>query len=685
MGVRFINSTVVGFASCVALGIVAAYSCNTYLNWTIGFTDLFVLLSFLAVVSCILWRINRKRLIPSHLFSILVYTVYFGIGAANYIARLPTTTLNHFSQIETSNAVPLLQLKLKEQLKPDRYNTKYIAEIVSVNSTKTTGKLLVNLRKDTLSTSRLTVDKQLLVSASPMPLRAPKNPNQFNYARYMQQQGVYGEIRIQQRDILQQTDGRKTLKGISERIRNYLISNLKKSALDTDERSIVQALVLGQRKDIDPSLYEAYAAAGAIHILAVSGLHVGILYLFLMSLLKPLVYLTHGKTARSILILLLLWTFAVLAGLSPSVVRAVTMFSFFSLATALNRPTNSYNTLFLSFLLLLLVKPNWLFHVGFQLSYLAVFFILWLQPKLFKLYRPRYYLDRMFWGIFTVTIAAQAGIVPLSLYYFHQFPGLFFLTNLVVLPVLGVLLAGGLVLVFLAAFDWLPNYFAIAYNFMVGQLNQFIRWVARQELFLFEDIYFTAAHVAAGYFLLIACLLLWKRMSLNRILLALVSVCTIISVSIWTRSQHATNEFIVFHKSRVPLIGIKHGMQFQLLRSDTLSGSFEHRFPLKGYRIQNGISQYTEVRTPTVFKFRDQTILVLDSLGIYPTNTSIDIVVLTHSPKVNLDRLIQRLKPTQILADGSNYRTYVDRWRATCKNKKLPFHHTGTKGAFTLK
>ena len=154
-----------------------------------------------------------------------------------------------------------------------------------------------------------------------------------------------------------------------------------------------------------------------------------------------------------------------MAGLSPSVTRAVTMFSIVTCAQFLKRPTNIYNTISISIFLMLLVKPIYLFDVGFQMSYLAVLAIVSVQPMLYKLWKtPNLVIDK-FWQILTVTIAAQLGVAPLGLFYFHQFPGLFFISNLVIIPVLGIILGLGIFVIFLALLDSLPEVIAEVFSF----------------------------------------------------------------------------------------------------------------------------------------------------------------------------------------------------------------------------
>jgi competence protein ComEC len=161
----------------------------------------------------------------------------------------------------------------------------------------------------------------------------------------------------------------------------------------------------------------------------VSGLHIGLILLFVTFVLKPIPNNKKGSVLKLIITLSSLWLFGILAGLAPSVVRSVTMFSFVAIGQHLRRSVNIYHTLLVSILLILLVQPSFLFDVGFQLSYLALFFILWFQPLLSRLWKPKNKISNYFWDILSVSFAAQIGTIPLSLYYFHQFPGLFFITN----------------------------------------------------------------------------------------------------------------------------------------------------------------------------------------------------------------------------------------------------------------
>ncbi len=672
---KFINFAIVKFSIFLVLGILTAhfFPISTFL--------LKYILAFLLGV-IILWLWARKQLIQTVYFGIATYLCFFAIGYFSYQIHLPQFQPKHYSHLVSNQTAEILQFKITQTLKPDKFNFKYFADMNAINGVPTMGKILLNVSKDSLSKS-FYPDEIILVYATIYEIPKPLNPHQFDYSAYMKSLGVYGQLRISEKEILKTKNGTPTLKGAAQNLRASIVEKLQKTKLKTDERAIIQALVLGEKKDIDKNLYSEYAAAGAIHILAVSGLHVGILYIILAFLLKPLMRWKLGIYLHSIIIVLLLWGFAVLSGLSPSVTRAVTMFSFFAVAKLFDRETNSINTLFLSFLALLIINPLWLFQVGFQLSYLAVFFIVWLQPLFYKAGYSKYRIVRKIWAIVSVTICAQIGVLPLSLYYFHQFPGLFLVTNIVVLPFLTVLMCGGILIVLLASLDSLPDWLAESYNFLIEGLNGFIHWVAMQDGFLFKNIHFSTLKVVGAYLLIIVLAIFLKKIRYRKLVISVLAVSVFLIIYIYDEFTTSANQLVVFQKSKQTLIGYKNGKNFVVFKSDSTKNISEE-YPIKSFQNAINIDSYSEEKLPQIFQYKNKDILILDSFGIYPKRKKIHTILLNNSPKVNLNRLIDSLKPEQIVADGSNYFTYVKRWEKTCKLKKLPFCHTAKQGAFSI-
>ncbi len=669
------HSAAVRFSIFLILGIISAF----YFPVSFLFLEITICLFVLLIA---FWIWDRKKLTPNILFGPITFLCFFLIGFFNYQIRLPQFQPHHFSHYTADFKSGLLQIKIEQKLKPEKFHDKYVGIVQSTNSIATNGKILLQIEKNT-NPKIYEPDEIILVNAFISPLVKPLNPHDFDYAAYLNSLGIYAQTKFRQNDVLQHHDGNPTLKGEAENLRNSLIGKLKKTALKDQERSIIQALILGEKKDIQKDLYQNYAAAGAAHILAVSGLHVGILYLILGLLLSPLKRIKHGVFISAIILILLLWGFALLSGLSPSVTRAVTMFSFFALSQILNRQRNPINILFLSLLTLLLLNPLWLFQVGFQLSYLAVFFILWLYPFFKNIYRPQNLFLKKFYDIMAVSLCAQIGVLPLSLYYFHQFPGLFLLTNIVILPFISILMFGGLLIVLLANYEFLPWWLANGYNILLEQMNNFIGWIALQDKFLFSDIYISKLQTISFYLLILCFIFLIHRASINRIKMSLLSIIIFLSVSIYDKHKISSPHLIVFHKSKQSLMAYKNRTELTVFSNDT-SKKLDNSYPLKTYIPKMKIKNIRRENLLTGFNYRGKKIIILDSIGVYPNSKPIEIILLTQSSKVNLNRLIDSLNPRMIIADGSNYTSYVARWEKTCTDRKLPFHHTAKTGAIIL-
>ncbi len=672
---RFVNFAVVKLSLFLTGGIVAGYF---FPSDPVFF---FKLVSAGLLVLVLLWFLNLKNVQPNKIFTVVAFGTFFLLGYVNVTFRLPDFQPGNAQNFIKKDSFQLVQCKVKSVLKPNVYTQNFIAKVIAVDGNLSTGTILVSVKKDSLF-QPFYVDDELLISAKFSEVFSNRNPYTFDYSKYLKTLGINNQVRISGLDVLEQRKGKKTLLGIAASLRNHIILKLKENNLTKDELAIIEALLLGERKDISKALYEGYQKAGATHILAVSGLHVGIVLLLISFLLKPLHYLKGGKTSALLLTVVLLWGFALIAGLSVSVVRAVTMFSFLVLAQLINRETNAINTLFLSYFFLLLLNPLWLFQVGFQLSYVAVFFILWMHPKLYKYYRPRFYLDKLFWGILTITFVVQIGVTPLLLYYFHQFSGLSFLTNIVILPFLGIILSLGIFTIVLALINALPVWLSVAFNYVIEWLNTFVLWASKQDGFIVSNISFSGYKVFASYLVIVSFVLVWKNRNAKNSILALSSVVVFLVFAFFEKQATHYNEFIIFHKTRTSVMAYKNGSNLRVLTNDTTINYLQQP-PVKDYYIANRIAKRTIEKLPFVFTYNKKMILVLDSLGLYP-NHKIDYVVLTHSPKIHLDRLIDSLQPRQIIADGSNYRSYIERWKKTCKRRKLPFHYTGTKGAFIL-
>ena len=670
---RLVNTAIIRLTLFLLAGIFTGFQFSPpldllYFLLAAGF--LFFTISFLR---------SEKLLLQDSLFGLSSTLLFFLLGFVSVQLHQPGNQDLHFSNLLTTEEVSLV-MNITETLKPSQYQNKYIAEVKQTDGMKSFGKILLLLPE---GSRNFYVDDQLAVASSLEPIPISLNPQQFDYRSFMENRGILYQISPAEEEILLLKDQQETFAGVIEGIHSRISKQLKKHQFEQEELSIVQALLLGQRREIPTETYENFVDAGVVHILAVSGLHVGLILIILNFLLSPLDNLKKGKIMKIFLLLIFLWGYALLAGLSPSVVRAVSMFSFVAVGMQLRRQTSVLNTLFLSLMLLLLVRPQWMFEVGFQLSYLAVFSIVLLQPVLGSLYRPKNRLLKYFWSLFTVTLAAQIGVMPLSLFYFHQFPGLFFLSNMLILPFLGILMGFGILVICLALANILPSFLAEIFDNAIKLLNELVSWVARQEDFLFREIPFSLPTLFAFYSLLLLFLLSGRTLVPQRIKLVLGGLILLQATFIYDAASGNNRELVIFHKSQHTVIAEKQKRHLKVTHN--LPTNLEQQVFLKNYSLIKKISSTETATLKNLYELEDGLLLVLDSSAVYRIpGLQPKRVLLTKSPKINLERLLTELQPDEIIADGSNYHSSIKRWRTTCRKQKIAFHYTGEEGAYII-
>lgn len=301
------------------------------------------------------------------------------------------------------------------------------------------------------------------------------NPYEFDYQSYLARRKMYRQVYLPKQSWVKAEDKTLITAGIlAERVRMRLLDIYRNQSFEENELHVLSALTLGYKRGLDPEIKRVFASAGAMHVLAVSGLHVGIVYLILAALLGFLNKQKSGRIAFIIVVILALWSFAFITGLSPSVMRAATMFTFVTAGKGIGRQSAIYNTLAASAFFLLLVNPNNLFEAGFQLSYSAVFGIVFLQPKLQRLFTFKYKVVRYFYILLTVSLAAQIATFPVSVYYFSQFPVYFWISNLLIIPAVTLLIPMGLFLLLFSWIEILTDMAAFAIGFILRHVIGFL-------------------------------------------------------------------------------------------------------------------------------------------------------------------------------------------------------------------
>lgn len=676
---KLLNFTIIKLVCCLIIGIIISHLCTIPLQLSLSISGILLL------VLLIFFIVAKNQFRKTIWFGLTVYILMIFVGILNTSFHNPKNLSNHYTnhQIYQKDTINAITFRIREILKPGKYNDKYVIDVLKIKNTAVTGKSLLNIKKDTTKTV-LNVDDILICNTHFTAIKSPLNPNQFDYQSYLEKQYIYHQIFTTKHLLFKLNHENKTLSGIAHGIKLYINEKLRRYPFGSDELAIIKALLLGQRHGISEDTYRDYVNAGAIHILAISGLHVGIILLILNTLFSPIERFKNGKFIKTIIVLMVLWAFAFITGLSASVVRATTMFSVVAIAMSLKRPTNIYNTLAISMFFILLFKPLYVFDVGFQLSYLAVFTIVTIDPLLQRLWSPKLWFLTKLWRTLTVTLSAQFGILPLSLFYFHQFPGLFFLSNLIIVPLLGIILGFGLLVILLASIDLLPTVLAQTYGQVISVMNVVINWVSQQDAFIFKNIPFNTAYLLTSLLFIVAIVKVLKRRTIFNLRFLFISILCFQGAVIFTAFYKSSNQLIIFHKNRYSLLGkVEKNTIFVNHDFDSLTQRKSNI--INDFTVGNHIDNIEECVFESIYLLGEKKFLVVDSLGVYNVNTfQPDYVLLRQSPKLNLNRLIDSIGPKQIIADGSNFKSYIEYWETICKKRKLPFHHTGKQGAYFI-
>lgn len=646
---------------------------------------LFILLSISVSVFGISYFLFKDKSTHFFYFGLTTYFLSFFMGISTQVIHIDHFQKRNYIHNKTIFEKPhSIYITVREKLKNSPFSDRYIAIVNRIDEKEQTGRIILNVEKDLLPRA-FEIGTPLLIKGVLTKNKPPNNPNQFDYGKYLVNKQIYAQLYAGADEIKIGSDLEKNIWYYSAKLRSRIIRNLEQNNFNKTELNVAIALIMGQQQDISPEIIRDYQYAGAVHILSVSGLHIGFILIFVTFILKPIPNTKRGSFLKLFIILASLFTFGIIAGLAPSVVRSVTMFSFVAIGTHLRRSVNIYHTLVVSILLILLFEPSFLFDVGFQLSYLALFFIIWLQPLLASIWLPKNKISKYFWDILTVSIAAQIGTLPLSIYYFHQFPGLFFVTNLIIIPVISIIMLLGVLVMILAALNSIPVFLSQLLEWSIYVLNTIIKTIASLEKFIIQDIPLHFYVLLSSYLLLITGIIWVKKPTFNKLVLTLIALITIqISCLSIQWNIQTDQEWIVFNIKRNTVLAERNGKNITIYANDSILKTAHKNNILKSYQIGNLSVLRERKKLQNLFYFHGKKIFILDSSSVFPKNMNPDIIILTQSPKINFERLLQFIKPKMVISDASNYKTIQKQWKATCIKHNIPFHQTSEKGYYKL-
>jgi len=563
-------------------------------------------------------------------------------------------------------------------------------------------KILCYFSKDSLSTNLkygdiISFNGKLTIPGEPL------NPGEFNYAEYLKQNNIYYTSFINGSSWkLIGYDPDNPIIALAGNLRQKILNLLIKNGLSGDNYAVAAAILLGYDDTMENNLKQDYIMAGAMHILCVSGLHVGIIYLVISFFLGFLKNNRFNNILKAILLLITVWAYATITGLSPSVQRASLMISVFIIGNLLHRSRDTYNTLAISALILLIIDPYLIFNVGFQLSYAAVIGIVTFHQPIYKLlYFKNTFIDKI-WSITVLSFAAQLATFPIATYYFHFFPPWFWLTNLFTFPLSFLIITTGLAFVVTLWIPILPYLIGWLLSGMIYLLNQVVGMVKYLPLSGIDHIYTSLPVLFLIYILLVLTFIMLTKKKLHLLLPVLFVTAIIFGLDAYHKyTISKQKKIIVYSINKHSAYDFIDGNQHVLLTDSILnaeSGKIDYH--LKNSRAQWGIDNITYLlpKNDTIINnmlsvsdnflfFNNIRIYINDNKKRYYATTSklqLDIVIITGKKNTDINELLSIFSFDRVIIDSSVPYWQQKKIAETSISNGISCYNVNRKGALII-
>ncbi|MBI9037364.1 MAG: ComEC family competence protein [Bacteroidales bacterium] len=567
-------------------------------------------------------------------------------------------------------------------------------------------KCLFYFQKDSLS-SKIAYGDRLILKTYINIIKPPQNPGEFDYKSYLYRKGVYyqGFVKANNWEICEKNQGNPLFK-FSYKLRGLFLSILRKNKIEGNEYAIASAILLGYDDKLDPELRSEFTGAGAMHILCVSGLHVGIVCLFLTILLGFLRKNKFGRILYFVILILSLWLYALITGLSPSVMRAATMLSFVIAGKAIKRHSDIYNSLAVSAFVLLLINPFIITEVGFQLSYAAVLGIVALQPPMYRLFVFSNWFADKTWAIITVSIAAQLGTFPIAIFYFHQFPDYFIITNLIVIPLSFAIISTGFLVLITSPINFISYFVSKILISLLWFLNTSVRIIDSLPFSKLTDISLNIPEVIMFYALIICFAIFLLKTKKKHLYFGLVVLIFLMfSFSLKSIQNYSNKKFIVYNvnkSSAFDFISGKTSYFFadSILMNDSKTLSYRIKNNhcnlginnIKNHSLHLSINDYCYdnliFKNRNYFQFFDKTIVLIDKRPAFKNEDlkklKLNYLIITENPYLKIDELTKLYEFDLLIFDSSNSFYSIRKWKKECIKNNISYYSVPESGAFVV-
>lgn len=598
------------------------------------------------------------------------------------------------TQYHAGNAV---LVTIEEPLSEKNQSYKTVASVQAILSNRTvrqaSGNILLYFQKDSTA-QHFQYGNRLILFKALQPVKNTGNPGSFDYQRYCTFQGILYQVYLRQGEyaalkIKNENLFRKCLLSTREKI----VDILKRYIPGKKEAGLAEAMLIGYKEDLDKTLVQSYSNTGVVHIIAISGLHLALVYWLLTMLCKPLGKQKFARYVQPLVIVTGLWLFSFMAGGSPSVLRSAVMFTCVVTGTGINRKISLYNSLAASAFLLLCYNPFWLWDAGFQLSYAAVLSLgIFFKPIYHLLFIQNKALD-LLWKPTAVTLAAQILTVPVSVYYFHQFPNFFLLANLLAVPVSGIIIIGEILLCLASMIPVIATGTGYLLQQLIHWLNNYIELVGQLPFAISNNLQISLLQLICLYACI--CAITWwllhqKKAGIHIALVTLLLFILLRTMAI-VNALHQ-QKLIVYnipqHSAMDVIIGRKYFFKGDsTLQYDKSVQSFCLQPCRLVHRVINRYNTGNLLVWNNFFRFGHISFLLIDQpldLEKIPKQVTVDIIILSHNPSIHIREITDVFTCRRIVFDTSNSPWKIAKWKQECSQAGILCHAVADEGAFVF-
>jgi competence protein ComEC len=671
----------VPFLLGIVLGLNLLQGAN--INWLLAAFAVFSFVFILLNLNYSRYKLYKTR----WLGGTLIFVILFLFGWINVIRYSELNKNNHFSKIKSQYLLVKINNEPASKNGFLRFTANVEATVNNGQKSAASGTLLITI-KDT-SARNLFYGDELLIPAKYSPVDPPFNPAEFNYKKYLADKNIFYQAFLYPKQfVVLNSNAGNPLIANSLRLRRQLVEKLKSNITDTGAFAVASTLILGYKADLSENILQAYSKTGTVYVLSVSGSQVAIIYLLLTFALGFLGRYRHGKLIKAVIIIAILWYYAMLTGFSLAVCRVSVMVSLVIIGKTFSRYINTLNLLGVSAFLLLLYDPLFITEVGFQLSFIAVTGLILFQPVVYKWIKFKNKWADKLWALCSVSIAAQVVIFPISALYFHQFPVYFLISNLFVTIPAALVMYLGIFYLLLPRVPVLSKSIAFILEKTIQLMNKGLSVIADAPYTTVNKIWLNTYEYILLYAIIISLFYFLYNKKIGLLKVSLFGIL-LLSVSISIKKIHfqQSNEIAWLSLKKHKGIIFRSGNSAVIL-TDVKNSDKTYQYSVQPYldsceinqaiiyNLNQDINGPFLIRKYGLIEFLNNNIFISDGHvknNIIAPKLKIDYIYFTGYPDTGLNNINAAFDYRMLIVDGSNSETLIAEIEKN--SKSTPFNY----------